>query len=139
MRRRQHQQAVVILVLVTLICEVSSQSSQCCPSISVTSTSVGEEYQAVQLGVYTIKDNLTVNGRPVYKQIRGDQYFYYWVRNFFYLITMKAHSVCYIDRFSPRTDMMTGRTGWSATTTTTGDTASRAPTSRASWWTTGSG
>ena len=81
MRRRQHQQAVVILVLVTLICEVSSQPSQCCPSISVTSTSVGEEYQAVQLGVYTIKDNLTVNGRPVYKQIRGDQYFYYWVRN----------------------------------------------------------
>ena len=37
-------------------------------------------------------------------------------------------SIYYIVRFSPRTDMMTGRTGWSGTTTTTGDRASRAPT-----------
>ena len=75
MRRRQDQPSVG-LVWLTLLGGVSSQ---CCPSISVTSSSVGEEYQAVQLGLYTIKDNLTVNGRPVYKQVRGDQYFYYWV------------------------------------------------------------
>ena len=78
MRRRQSQPSVV-LVWCTLLGGVSSQPSQCCPSISVTSSSVGEEYQAVQLGLYSIKDNLTVNGRPVYKQVRGDQYFYYWV------------------------------------------------------------
>ena len=78
MRRRQHQQAVGFVWL-NLICGYSCQPSQCCPAISVSSTSVGEEYQAAQLGVYTIKDNLTVNGRPVYKQVSGDQYFYYWV------------------------------------------------------------
>ena len=44
----------------------------------------------------------------------------------------------YIDRFSPRTDMMMGRIGWWATTTTAGDTASRVPTWGGSWWTMGS-
>ena len=75
MKRRKYQPSVVLVCLTLL----GGVSSQCCPSISVTSTSVGEEYQGGQLGIYAIKDNLTVNGRPVYKQVRGDQYFYYWV------------------------------------------------------------
>ena len=79
MKRRQQHLYAVVLVLLVLMCGVICQHRQCCPSISVSSTSVGEEYQAVQLGIYTIKDNLTVNERPVYKQVRGDQYFYYWV------------------------------------------------------------
>ena len=105
MRRRQDQPSVV-LVWFTLLGGVSSQ---CCPSISVTSTSVGEEYQEGQLGIYTIKDNLTVNGRPVYKQVRGDQYFYYWVSS---EVVVGKEVLNDIGRFSPRTDMMMERTGW---------------------------
>ena len=72
-------QAVVYLSL-TLLSGVSCAGrSQCCASISVTSSAVGENYQSHQLGVYSLKENLTVHGRPVYKQVSGDQYFYYWV------------------------------------------------------------
>ena len=72
--------SVVGLFWLTVICIVRCQTrGKCCDSISVTSSSVGESYQSNQLGIYSIKEDLTVNGRPVYKQVGGDQYFYYWV------------------------------------------------------------
>ena len=68
-----------VFATIAWIYSVEGQSRKCCAEISVTSNSVGGDYQAHQLGIYTMKENLTVNGRPVYKQVGGDQYIYYWV------------------------------------------------------------
>ena len=66
----------IAVILSTLLSRVLSE---CCESVAISSSSVGRNFQEHQLGIYTIRDELKVNDRPVYKQEKGDQYLYYWV------------------------------------------------------------
>ena len=68
-----------INIAVILSSLLSRVLSECCESVAISSSSVGRNFQEHQLGIYTIRDELKVNDRPVYKQEKGDQYLYYWV------------------------------------------------------------
>ena len=70
--------------MIKAICVIAltapSVNCECCDTLAVSSSSVAKSFQEHQLGIYNIKLDLSVNDRPVYKQSKGDQYLYYWVR-----------------------------------------------------------
>ena len=53
--------------------------SECCRDIAISSSSTASSYQKNQIGIYSMKEDLRVNDRPVYKQNKGNLYVYYWV------------------------------------------------------------
>ena len=52
---------------------------ECCNDIAISSSSTASSYQENQIGIYSMKRDLRVNDRPVYKQNKGNLYVYYWV------------------------------------------------------------
>ena len=52
---------------------------ECCNDIAISSSSTASSYQKNQIGIYSLKPDLRVNDRPVYKQNKGNLYVYYWV------------------------------------------------------------
>lgn len=70
-----HPLSYVVILSVQLIII----KSECCNDIAISSSSTASSYQENQIGIYSIKPDLRVNDRPVYKQNKGNLYVYYWV------------------------------------------------------------
>ena len=51
---------------------------KCCDELLVSSSGPAEEYQADRLGVYKQLQNSELNGKPLYRKVDGDDYFYFW-------------------------------------------------------------
>ena len=65
--------------VVILSVQLTVVKSECCHDIAISSSSTASSYQENQIGIYSIKPDLRVNDRPVYKQNKGNLFVYYWV------------------------------------------------------------
>ena len=84
----QHHFLKTILLSLLIFREINASSVNrltdyvqlnCCDEVLLTSSGPGEEYQNDRLGVYKAIPGKKFNDKPLYKQVDGDDFIYFWI------------------------------------------------------------